>query len=105
MEVLPLACVSASHVLLAARAASADLAASDASATRVGSGCYEAGLMYPWIERTVRGDIVNFAARNSNVLQFTIVQIGQGGLQPRALPPLQKQIPISIEQAEDALCP
>jgi hypothetical protein len=46
---------------------------------------------------------VDFAARDSNVLQSTIVQAGQGGLQPRALPPLPKKIPISTEQSENTV--
>src|SRR5262249_15782718 len=53
----------------------------------------------------LRGDIIDLAAREPDVVQFAVIEIGQAGLQPRALPPGLNGIPKSNEQGERALRP
>src|SRR5258705_966326 len=51
---------------------------------------------------SVRGNVVNLAARSADILQLPVAQVAQGGSYPLAFTPLQKRTPISIEKARDA---
>src|SRR6266496_1217671 len=55
-----------------------------------------------WVDRAVGGDVVDFAARNADVLEFEVIEVGQIGSQPLACAPFLKRSPISPQEAEDA---
>src|SRR6266516_1287553 len=54
------------------------------------------------VERAVRGDVVDLAARNADVIEFEVIEVGQIGAQPLACAPFLKRSPISPQEAEDA---
>src|SRR6266481_1569559 len=46
------------------------------------------------VDRTVRGDVVDLAARNADVLELPVIEVRQIGSQPLALAAFLKRIPI-----------
>src|SRR6516164_3224699 len=55
-----------------------------------------------WVDRAVRGDVVDLAARSPHIHQLFVVQAAQGGAQHLALAAFLKPNPISPEEAGDA---
>src|SRR6266436_7676645 len=55
-----------------------------------------------WVDRSVGGDVVDFAARNADVIEFEVIEVGQIGSQPLACAPFLKRSPISPQEGEDA---
>jgi hypothetical protein len=56
------------------------------------------------VDRGVRGEVVDFAARNADIPKLQVAQIVELGSQPRALAPFLKCCPTCLEETKNVRC-
>jgi len=56
------------------------------------------------VDRGVRGEVFDFAARNADIPKLKVAPVVELGSQPRALAPFLKCCPTCLEQAKNVRC-